>query len=143
VRPPLFVDSEFIYGLVIPKDHLLKQIKETVDFSFLREEVKGLYSETMGRPAIPPEVVGKVTLLQYLYTLSDAQAEEQCRDRLVFKYFLDLPVEGESPFDASSLSKIRTRWGAESFQKYFEGIVAQVDGAGILGRSGAWTVRRR
>ena len=38
-----------IYDVVIPKGHLLKNLKETVDFSFVNEVCESLYCETKGK----------------------------------------------------------------------------------------------
>jgi hypothetical protein len=43
-----------IYDLVVPKDNMLRKIKELVDFSFILEEVKIKYSPDNGRNAVPP-----------------------------------------------------------------------------------------
>ena len=44
-----------IYELVIPKDNLLRQMKELVDFSFIYEELIDKYCLNNGRNAVPPE----------------------------------------------------------------------------------------
>ena len=56
----------------IPKDHLLRVIDEQIDFSFVRERVKSLYSAT-GRPSIDPEVVLRLLLVGYLYGITSAR----------------------------------------------------------------------
>src|SRR5260370_14352114 len=38
----------------IPETHLLRQIDRYVDFSFVRDRLKGFYSQT-GRPSIDPD----------------------------------------------------------------------------------------
>ena len=43
-----------IYELVIPKDNLLRQINELVDFSFIYDELLDKYCLDNGRNAIPP-----------------------------------------------------------------------------------------
>lgn len=43
-----------IYDLVIPKDNLLRQIKELVDFGFVYDELIEKYCLDNGRNAIPP-----------------------------------------------------------------------------------------
>ena len=53
----------------IPKDHLLRVIAEQIDFSFVRERVRSLYSTT-GRPSIDPEVLLRLLLVGYLYGIT-------------------------------------------------------------------------
>ena len=130
----MIADSPYLYDTLVPKDHLLRQVKERVDFSFLYDVVVDKYSAEKGRRAIAPEVIGKVTFLQYLYNLSDREVEEACAQRLDFKFFLDLPVEAGAPCDATTLCKVRKLWGEEVFEKYFEATVAQAEAAGLLGK---------
>ena len=47
-----------IYELVIPKDNLLRQIKELVDFSFIYDELLADYCLDNGRNAVPPMTDG-------------------------------------------------------------------------------------
>lgn len=60
------INSEYIslYDKIIPKDHLLRQIKENIDFSFVNKLVEKEYSENFGRPARKPEVIFKLLFLQ-------------------------------------------------------------------------------
>ena len=39
----------------IPEDHILKRVDKVLDLSWVDDEVKGLYSESSGRPCIEPE----------------------------------------------------------------------------------------
>jgi transposase len=43
-----------LYNLVVPKDNMLRQINELVDFSFVYEELKERYCLDNGRNAIDP-----------------------------------------------------------------------------------------
>jgi len=49
---------------LIPDDHILKLIDRHVDFSFIREKVRHLYSET-GRPSVDPELMVRMLLVGY------------------------------------------------------------------------------
>ena len=53
----------------IPETHLLRQIDRYVDFSFVRDRLKGFYSQT-GRPSIDPEVLLRLLLVGYLYGIT-------------------------------------------------------------------------
>ena len=48
-----------IYELVIPKDNLLRKIKELVDFSFIYDELLDKYCLDNGRNAVPPMILWK------------------------------------------------------------------------------------
>lgn len=42
---------------LVPKNHLLRRIDESIDFSFIRKLCEPLYCANYGRPAIEPEVL--------------------------------------------------------------------------------------
>ena len=48
-----------IYELVIPKDNLLRKIKELLDFSFIYDELLDKYCLDNGRNAVPPMILWK------------------------------------------------------------------------------------
>ncbi len=56
-----------IYELVIPKDNLLRQIKELVDFGFIYDELLDKYCLDNGRNAVPPIRMFKYLLLKAIY----------------------------------------------------------------------------
>lgn len=131
--PTALADSPFIYDQLIPKNNLLRRIRDSVDFSFAREAVEGRYCLENGRPGIAPEMLCRISFLQYLCDLSDREVIEACQDRLTFKFFLGLPLESPAPCDASTLSRVRTRWGEETFKSFFYVTVEQARANGLLG----------
>ncbi len=48
----------------VPQTHLLRLIDRYVDFGFLRQRLRPLYSET-GRPSVDPEVLLRMLLIGY------------------------------------------------------------------------------
>jgi transposase len=95
-----------LYNLIIPKDNMLRQINELVDFSFVYEELKARYCLDNGRNAIDPIRMFKYLLLKAIFELSDMDIVERSRYDMSFKYFLDMAPE-EVVIDASSLTKFR------------------------------------
>lgn len=95
-----------IYELVIPKDNLLRQIKELVDFRFIYDELLDKYCLNNGRNAIPPIRMFKYLLLKSIYDLSDIDVVERSKYDMSFKYFLDMAPEDEV-INPSSLTKFR------------------------------------
>ena len=55
-----------LYDLIIPKDNLLRQIKELVDFDFIYEELVDKYCLDNGRNAISP-----IRMFKYLLCKDD------------------------------------------------------------------------
>lgn len=95
-----------LYDLIIPKDNMLRQINNLVDFSFIFDELKSKYCLDNGRNAIPPIRMFKYLLLKAIYDLSDADLVERSKYDMSFKYFLDMTPE-EDVIDSSSLTKFR------------------------------------
>lgn len=95
-----------LYDLIIPKDNLLRQINELVDFSFILNELQSKYCLDNGRNAIPPIRMFKYLLLKAIYDLSDADLVERSKYDMSFKYFLEMVPE-EEVIDSSSLTKFR------------------------------------
>jgi len=95
-----------IYDLVVPKDNMLRQINELVDFTFILEELKNKYCLDNGRNAIPPIRMFKYLLLKSIFDLSDVDVVERSKYDMSFKYFLDMSPE-DDVINPSSLTKFR------------------------------------
>ncbi|MBU4311301.1 MAG: transposase [Candidatus Omnitrophica bacterium] len=63
--------DDYVYKKLLLQKHILLDIKSKIDFSFVEEAVKGLYSDNMGRPSFPPVVLFKMLFLEFFYNLSD------------------------------------------------------------------------
>ncbi|UPM55824.1 IS1182 family transposase [Gottfriedia acidiceleris] len=95
-----------LYDLIVPKDNILRQINELVDFTFVLEELKNKYCLDNGRNAVPPIRMFKYLLLKSIFDLSDVDVVERSKYDMSFKYFLDMAPE-ESVINSSSLTKFR------------------------------------
>jgi transposase len=95
-----------LYGLIVPKDNLLRKINDLIDFSFIYEELVDKYCSNNGRIAESPIRMFKYLLLKTIYTISDVDVVERSRYDMSFKYFLDMAPE-EDVINSSSLTKFR------------------------------------
>lgn len=95
-----------IYNLIIPKDNILRQINDMVDFTFIYKELENKYCHNNGRGAVDPIRMFKYLLLKIIYDLSDVDVVERSRYDMSFKYFLDMAPE-EDVINPSSLTKFR------------------------------------
>ncbi|MEK6567230.1 MAG: IS5 family transposase [Candidatus Omnitrophota bacterium] len=123
--------GSYVYDKVVSKEHLLRRISQTLDFSFVNKACADLYCLDNGRPGWSPILMFKVIFLQFLYDLSDYRIEEELNDRLSFKMFIGLDLE-EAPPDHSSISRFRDRLGAERFKELFNHIVKLARDKGII-----------
>lgn len=95
-----------LYDLVVPPTHLLRQLHDLIDFSFVREELESRYCLDNGRLAIDPIRLFKYLLLKALFPMSDWDLVERSRSDLAYKYFLDMAPE-DQVMDSSSLTVFR------------------------------------
>jgi transposase len=118
----------------IPSGHPLRRIKAMADqeLSGLSKVFDRMYSN-VGRPSVAPEKILKSLLLIALYSVrSERQFCEQLGYNLLFRWFLDMELEGES-FDATVFSKNRERLMAHEVGRlFFEAVVRQARGAGLM-----------
>jgi len=95
-----------LYDLIIPKDNMLRQINELVDFSFIYDELLDKYCFDNGRNAINPIRMFKYLLLKTIFELSDIDVVERSKYDMSFKYFLNMTPE-DAVIEPSSLTKFR------------------------------------
>lgn len=95
-----------LYDLIIPKDNMLRKIKELVDFSFIFDELKDKYCWDNGRNAINPIMMFKYLLLKVIFEISDVDVVDRSKYDMSFKFFLDMAPE-DSVIEPSSLTKFR------------------------------------
>jgi len=95
-----------LYEIIVPKENILRKIKENIDFSFVNPMLKKSYCEHFGRPAKEPEMMFKLMFLKKLYDLSDEKLVENANMHMAYKYFLDLSPE-DTVVDTSLLTKFR------------------------------------
>ncbi|MCA1701514.1 MAG: transposase, partial [Actinobacteria bacterium] len=72
------------------------------------EDFADCYSQTQGRPSIPPSLLSKVLLLAFREGLSDEHAMQAVRFDLRWKVALDLPIDHPG-FHSTSLVHFRAR----------------------------------
>ena len=95
-----------IYDLVVPKNNMLSQNNELIDFTIMLDELKSKYCLNNGRNTIPLIRMFKYLLLKANHDKSDVDLIERSRSDMSFKYFLDSAPK-EDVIDPSSLTKFR------------------------------------
>ena len=110
---------------MVPKDHLLRKIDKSMDFSFINEKTKHLYSQDSGRNCVEPVVLFKIVLLQYLYGIKSMRATiKQCETDASFRWFLGIPFGEPVPhYSTFSQNYLRRYSGTTIFEEIFETIL--------------------
>src|SRR5712691_6507455 len=116
---------------LVPQDHFYRHLERTLDLSFVREFVQNTYAGG-GRPSIDPIVFFKLQLVMFFEGIrSERQLMRHAADRLSIRWYIGY-VLGEPLPDHSSLTRIRERYGADVFRRFFEKIVEQCQEAGLV-----------
>src|SRR5450759_773046 len=112
---------------LIPPDHPIRRIGVVIDavLDGLDDEFDSMYASS-GRPSVPPEQLLKATVLMALYSIrSEREFCERLNSDLLFRWFLDLPIDAQA-FDATTFSKNRRRLlDHEIADRFFAAVVAQ------------------
>lgn len=125
--------GHYLYDQVIPANHFLKKVSETVDFSFINDICLDAYENlgSVGNRPYEPAMLFKILFLSFLYDISAREMEEQINDRLSFKWFLNLAVNDPAP-DHSTLTCFVERLGVDKFEAVFNQIVGQAKAKGLI-----------
>jgi transposase len=112
---------------LIPKDHPIRRIRRVIEevLAELDSEFEAMYSR-IGRPSVPPEQLLKATVLMALSSMrSERPFCERLNYDLLFKWFLDLPIDAKA-FDPTTFTKNRDRLlEAEIADRFFAAMVRQ------------------
>ena len=115
----------------IPANHILRKIRDKIDFNFIYSEVRDCYGEK-GNVSVPPPVILKMMLLLILFNVrSERELMNTIALRLDWLWFLGYDLDSEIP-NHSVLSKARNRWGVNAFKSFFERIVWQCVETGLV-----------
>jgi transposase len=108
---------------LVPADNFYRQLEAKLDLSFVRKLVQEQYSSKLGRPSIDPVVFFKLQLIMFFEGIrSERKLVEMVDMRLDCRWYIGYDFCEIVP-NHSSLSKIRSRYGLEIFQRFFEQIV--------------------
>lgn len=121
-----------LYDVIVSEDHILRKIKDNVDFSFVNPMLKEQYCEFFGRPAKEPEMMFKLLFLKKLYDLSDVSLIQNAEVNMAYKYFLDLNPE-DKLVDPSLLTKFRkTRITEDILEEMLKETINQAIEKGLI-----------
>ncbi len=118
---------------LIPKDHILREVLDKIDFSFIYDKVRDLYSP-IGRRSVDPVKLIKMILIGYFFGIpSERKLEDEVKVNLAYRWFLNIDLDEPVP-DHSTISQNRRRRfnGTNVFQEIFDEIVKRCIAEGIV-----------
>ena len=124
------IQSEFLMTTMeelVPKDSLFRKVDKYIDFTFIYDEVKDLYSENNGRPSIDPVVLFKLIFIQTLEGIkSMRQTCKKIKVDAEYRWFLGIPFGHDTPhFSTFSKNYERRFKDIDVFENIFKNIVMQ------------------
>ncbi|WP_248892200.1 transposase [Bacillus methanolicus] len=108
----------------IPSNHILRLIKEKIDFSFIYNKMEKYYSK-LGRKSLDPVLLFKMLLIGYLFNIdSERKLEQEVSLNIAYRWFLGLDLTDPVP-DHSTFSQNRRRRFKDGavFQEIFDHII--------------------
>jgi transposase len=108
-------------------DHLLRKVQKYVDFRFIVDKVRHLYSPDNGRPSLDPVVLFKMLFIGYLFGIrSERRLVQEIADNVAYRWFLGLGLTDPAPSASVIWANRRRRWkDSEVCQEIFDEIVRQ------------------
>ena len=112
---------------IVPEDSLFRKIDKYIDFTFIYDKVKDLYSDNNGRPSIDPVVLFKIVFIQALDGLkSMRQTCKKIKVDAEYRWFLGIPFGQDTPhFSTFSKNYERRFKDSDIFEEIFVEIVNQ------------------
>ena len=120
---------------LVPEDHILREIEKSIDFDFIYDEVKGLYSEIdWGKLGIDPVSLFKIDFIQYLFGIrSMRQTIKEIEVNMAYRWFIGYDI-GEKIPHFSTFGKNYTRrfQGIDVFERIFTHILNEAVDCGFV-----------
>ena len=111
---------------LVPKDHLVRKLDSCIDFTFIENLVKDLYSEK-GAPSVPPMVLFKLIFLNIIFKINSMRRTcEECKVNIAYRWFLGLSMYDDIPnYSTWSKNYIRRYKDSNVFNQIFDTILNQ------------------
>lgn len=121
----------------VPDDHLVQEIAEVLDLSWVHAELAPYYPK-MGRPSIYPALMIRMLIVGYVFAIrSERSLCRELKVNLAYRWFCGLSIEDKVP-DHSAFSRARHDRFRDSniFRHVFERVVEGCIAAGLVGCEG-------
>jgi transposase len=118
---------------LVPQDHFIRQLEESIDWNFVYPLCKPLYSD-FGRPSIDPVVLFKLIFINIIFGYNSMRKTcEECKYNIIYRWFLGLSIYDEVPnYSTWSQNYIRRYGDSDVFDMIFQRILMELDANGFL-----------
>jgi IS5 family transposase len=131
--------ASFVEALLDPRlgsNERLSRFDALIEWAPLEALVRPLRSGAQGRPPYPPLTMLKALYLQALYDLSDPALEATLLDRLSFRRFCGLSLDGGTPDETTILRFRHAAAEGGVLEACFEEINRQLEAKGLVLKKG-------
>lgn len=123
---------------LVPQDHLLRRIEAAINFDYIYDEVKGMYSEIeWGKPGLDPVSLFKIVLIQYLFGIrSMRQTIREIEVNVAYRWFIGYDLFEKIPhFSTFGKNYSRRFLGTDIFERIFLHILDEAVACGFVDAS--------
>ncbi len=119
---------------LVPQDHLLRKVENAIDFSFIYDEVKDLYSADNGRPSIDPVCLVKLCIINYLYGYNSMRRTiRECEVNMAYRWFIGYDIAEKIPhFTTFGKNYMRRFEGTDIFERIFMRVLEEAMSYGLV-----------
>lgn len=127
----------FCMDELVPKDHLLRQVENAIDWSFIYGLVQDRYCINNGRPSIDVVTLIKIPFIQYLYGIkSMRQTIKDIEVNVAYRWFLGLDMFDKVPhFSTFGKNYTRRFKDTDLFEQIFAHILEECYKVGLIDMS--------
>lgn len=113
---------------LVDKDDFVRKLDKAIDFSFIRKEVKDLYSP-VGRPSIDPVILFKMIFINIIYGFHSMRKTcMMCKNSLNLRWYLGLNIDDKIPNYSTWTKNYERRFKkSKIFSKIFYKILDTAD----------------
>lgn len=111
---------------LVPEEHLVRKLDNCIDFTFIEDVVRDLYSVS-GRPSVPPVVLFKLIFINIIFGINSMRRTcEECKVNVAYRWFLGLSIYDDIPnYSTWSQNYIRRYKDSKVFNQIFDTILNQ------------------
>ncbi len=123
---------------LVPQEHLLRKIDAAIDFSFIYDEVEGMYSDfDGGRPGIDPVSLFKIVMIQYIFGIrSMRQTIKDIEVNNAYRWFIGYDIDEPIPhFSTFGKNYSRRFKDTDIFERIFSHILEEAVNCGFVDES--------
>ncbi len=119
---------------LVPQDHLLRKVENAIDFDFIYDEVKDLYSLDNGRPSIDPVCLVKLCIINYLYGYNSMRRTiRECEVNMAYRWFIGYDIAEKIPhFTTFGKNYMRRFEGTDIFERIFMRVLEEAMSYGFV-----------